>query len=86
MKISMIIEQIQKKPRHTITYYYYVKTNELINENNLSLTESEITENFKVQFVSKEELIKILNENHENATNGIYFDEEIQIILNNFFK
>ena len=75
-----------KKPRHTITYYYYVKTNELINENNLSLTESEITENFKVQFVSKEELIKILNENHENTTNGIYFDEENQIILNNFFK
>ena len=75
-----------KKPRHTITYYYYVKTNELINENNLSLTESEITENFKVQFVLKEELIKILNESHENATNGIYFDEENQIILNNFFK
>lgn len=75
-----------KTPRHTITYYYYVKTNEFINENNLSLTESEITENFKINFVSKEELIKLLNEKHENATNGKFFDEENQIILKNFFK
>lgn len=74
------------KPRHTITNYYYVETTNNINFKNQSLTESELLENFTVKFVSKEELIKLLQENHTSAQNGQFFDEENQIILNNFLN
>jgi len=30
------------RPRHAITTYYYVKTNQTINTNNMNLTEGEI--------------------------------------------
>lgn len=74
------------KPRHTITYYYYVKTTQDINTNNQSLTESELKENFNINFITKEELIKRLKEDHSSATNGQFFDEENKIILENFFN
>lgn len=74
------------KPRHTITYYYYVKTSDNINKNNQSLTVEEIKENFKIDFISREELIKQLSIDHSNVQNGRFFDEENQIILENFIK
>lgn len=74
------------KPRYTITKYYYTETQDNIDENNQSLTTSELTENFKIKFVSKEELIKLLSEDHSLVTNGKFFDEENKIILNNFIQ
>ena len=34
------------RPRHTITRYYYVKTNQTINKENMNLTQGEIQDNF----------------------------------------
>lgn len=73
------------KPRHTVTTYYYIKTNQQINLNKQELTENELKENFNIKFASKEELIKLINEDHSNIINGQYFDEENKIILEKFF-
>lgn len=75
-----------KKPRYTITKYYYVETNLTINKDNQSLTKEEIKEKFNIKFVSKEELIQLLNTDHSNSINGKYFDEENKIILENILK
>ena len=74
------------KPRYTSTIYYYVKCSKKIDSNNMTLTNGEIKENFKVAFVKKENLIKMLEEDHSNAKNGIYFDEENGIILDNILN
>lgn len=74
------------RPRHTVTTYYYVKTNKKIEEENMNLTEGEIKENFKVSFVDRETLLKMLLEDHSYATNGRIFDEENQVVVNNILK
>ena len=71
------------KPRFTNTIYYYAKCSEAINVDNMRLTVGEIKENFKIAFVSKEQLKTLLSEDHSSAVNGKYFDEENKIILNN---
>lgn len=73
------------KPRYTSTIYYYVKCSKTIDSNNMNLTSGEIKENFKVAFVNKERLIEMLKEDHSNAKNGIFFDEENRIVLDNIF-
>lgn len=75
-----------KKPRYTITKYYYIETNLTINKDNQSLTNEEIKEKFNIKFVSKEELIQLLNADHSNSINGKFFDEENKIILENILK
>lgn len=72
-------------PRHTITTYYYVKTCEKINKEKMNLTEGEKKENFKVSFVDRETLFKMLLEDHSNAMNEKIFDEENQIVMNYIF-
>lgn len=74
------------RPRHTITTYYYVKTNQKINIDNMSLTEGEIKENFKIAFVDKETLFKMLLEEHKDAMNWHLFYDENQIVVNNILK
>lgn len=74
------------KPRHTITTYYYVKTNKNINENNMNLTQDEINDKFNISFVNKETLYKMLAEDHSNTRNGKMFDEENQIVVDNIIK
>lgn len=76
----------KEKPRYTITKYYYVETTFDINKDNQSLTNSEINENFNIKFVSKEELLKLLNIDHSSSTNGKFFDEENKVILENILK
>lgn len=76
----------QIRPRRTITTFYYVRTNKRINAENMNLTEGEIEENFKISFVSKDKLFAMLSEDHSNSRNGKMFDEENQIVVNNFFK
>lgn len=73
-------------PRHTITTYFYGKTNQSINLNNQSLTKDEISQKFKIFFTDKQTLIKLLTESHEEAFNGKYFDEENKIILEELLK
>lgn len=73
-------------PRHTITTYYYAKTNSKLNEQNMNLTEGEIKENFRILFVDKERLFEILLEDHSDAMNGKLFDEENQIVLRKILK
>lgn len=68
-------------PRHTTTTYFYIKTDKEINFNNQSLTQNEINQDFKIFFVSKQELINKLLEDHSDAYNGTYFDQENKIIL-----
>lgn len=68
-------------PRHTITVYFLVKTNKKINANNQQLTQDEINQKFKIFFTNKDNLIKLLSEDHSSAHNGKYFDQENQIIL-----
>lgn len=76
----------QIRPRHTITTYYYVKTSKQIDKDNMDLTEGEVKENFKISFVDRETLLKMLLEDHSNAMNGKIFDEENRTIVNNILK
>ena len=73
-------------PRYTITKYYYVETNSNLNKDNQSLTTGELNENFNIKFVSKDELIDLLNTDHSSSVNGKFFDEENKIILENILK
>lgn len=74
------------RPRHTITIFYYVKTDQKINKDNMNLTEGEIKENFKISFVDRETLFKMLLEEHKEAMNWKLFYEENQIVVNNIIK
>ncbi|MBE6138422.1 MAG: NUDIX hydrolase [Firmicutes bacterium] len=76
----------QIKPRHTITTYYYVKTDKEINTEQMNLTEGEIKEDFKISFVDRETLMKMLLEDHSGAMNGKIFDEENCIVANSIIK
>ena len=72
--------------RYTITTYYYVKTDQIINKDNMNLTEGEIQENFKISFVDRETLFKMLLEEHRDAMNWQLFYEENQVVVNNILK
>ena len=74
------------RPRHTITTFYYVKTEQTINIDNMNLTEGEIKENFKISFVDRETLFKMLLEEHKEATNWQLFYEENQVVVDNILK
>lgn len=74
------------RPRHTITTYYYVKTNQKINADNMNLTDGEIEENFKISFVNRELLFRMLLEEHKEAMNWHLFYDENQVVVNNFLK
>jgi 8-oxo-dGTP pyrophosphatase MutT (NUDIX family) len=76
----------QHEPRHMLTTFYYAKTNETINEELMQLTEGELKEGFKISFVDKNSLIKMLNEDHSNMENGIFFDEENKMVINKILK
>ena len=45
-----------------------------------------IKEKFKVEYVSKEKLFRLLTEDHKESVNGVFFDEENRIILDNFLQ
>ena len=70
------------KPRHTITTYYYIKTNKHINFDNMNLTEGEKSLNFKISFVPKDKLLEMIRESHEEFENGKFFDEENKTVMN----
>lgn len=70
------------RPRYTSTIYYYVKSSKEIDYKNMNLTSGEISEGFKATFVNKNQLIKMLSEDHSDATNGTFFDEENRIVIN----
>lgn len=74
------------KPRHTITTYYYIRTKENINFENMSLTEDEIARNFDVFFVEMDALLKLLHEDHSQLENGKFFDEENKIVVERILK
>lgn len=74
------------KPRHTITTYYYVKTNDNINQKNMYLSEDEIKDDFKCSFVEKKALIKMLMMDHSKLQNGKFFDEENKVIIETILK
>lgn len=74
------------RARHTITTYYYVKTNKKINKDNMSLTEGEIKENFKIAFVERKTLLKMLLEEHKEAMNWHLFYDENQVIAENILR
>lgn len=75
-----------KKPRYTMTTYYYVKTNHKIDKSNMNLTEGELKENFKIKFVDRTKLEQMIFEDHSNMENGKYFDEENIIVFNKVLK
>ena len=72
--------------RHTITTYFYVKTNYGIQNNKISLTEGEKSQNFQISFVNKSELLKLITSDHSKFENGKYFDAENKIVIENFFN
>lgn len=74
------------RPRYTSTIYYYVKCSKKIDVSNMSLTSGEITEGFKIAFVDRKRLLQLMGEDHSNAKNGSFFDEENRTIVNNFVK
>ena len=74
------------RPRHTITTFYYVKTEQTINIANMNLTEGEIKDNFKISFVDRETLFKMLLEEHKEAMNWQIFYEENQVVVANILK
>ena len=71
------------RARCTITTYFYGETKQDIDTSRMNLTMEEINEEFKISFVSKEDLIKIINTDHSSAFNGRYFDEENKIVYEN---
>ena len=71
------------KPRFTSTIYYYAKCSDEINTENMNLSPGEISENFSIAFVNKEQLVKLLSKDHSASVNGNFFDEENKIILDN---
>lgn len=72
--------------RHTITTYFYVKTDKQINLDNLDLTETEKQQNFKIKFVDRNTLYSLLTTDHSKEENGKFFDEESRIVMNNVLK
>lgn len=52
----------------------------------MNLMNDEIKSGFKVAFVNKETLFKMLLEDHSDAMNGKIFDEENRIVLDNILK
>lgn len=68
-------------PRYTVTTYFYIETSKEINLTRMNLTSDEINQEFKIFFVSKDELIKMINEDHSMAFNGKYFDLENKIVF-----
>lgn len=68
-------------PRYTVTTYFYIETSKKINLTRMNLTSYEINQEFKIFFVSKDELIKMINEDHSMAFNGKYFDLENKIVF-----
>lgn len=74
------------RPRYTFTTYYYVKTNQEINIKEMRLTDGEIKENFKIGFVDRETLLKMLLEEHKEAMNWQLFYEENQVVVKHILK
>lgn len=72
--------------RHTITTYYYVKTDQVINKEKMSLTEDEIEKDFKIFFVDKETLLKMLKEEHKEAVNWHLFYDENKVVVDYFLN
>lgn len=71
------------RARCTITTYFYGETKQDIDTSRMSLTKDEINEGFKISFVSKEDLVKMINTDHSLAFNGRYFDMENKIVYEN---
>ena len=72
--------------RITNTIYYYAKTNKNINRNNMKLTPSEQKNNYKINYFSIEEIMKILKYTKVVEPKRKIFDEELFVVLNNFEK
>lgn len=68
-------------PRYTVTTYFYIETGKEINLGRMNLTSDEKNQEFKIFFVSKDELVKMINEDHSMAFNGKYFDLENKIVF-----
>ena len=73
-------------PRYTKTIYFYGETKEDIDFSKMNLTKDEINQKFKCFFVSKDELIKMINIDHSLAFNGKYFDLENKIVMDNIIN
>jgi len=69
------------KPRHTLTTYFYIKTDKKINVDELELTDGEKKLGFDIFATGKNNLYKLLNETHLDFKNGKFFDEENRIVL-----
>ena len=63
-----------------IANYYYMKLNEQINYNKMNLTDGEIKENFKLQYVHKDEVLNLLNDNLNNCTRTKVVRDTIDVI------
>ena len=71
----------KEKKRYMSTILYYVKTTDSINLQNQNLTIGEIEQGYKILSLSKEQLKKVILEDHSMAKNGKYFDIENKLIL-----
>lgn len=69
------------KPRYMLTTYFKVKTDKNINKDGLNLTEEEIRDNFDIFSLDLLEVYNLLQQDHSNAVNGKFFDEENKIVL-----
>lgn len=74
------------QPRSTITTYYYVKCSRPIDYAKLNLTPDEINMGFKIAFVDSNTLLEMLSQDHSSADNGVYFDEENRIVIDNVLR
>lgn len=73
-------------PRYTKTIYFYGETKEDIDFSKMNLTKDEINQKFKCFFVSKDELLQMINIDHSLAFNGKYFDLENKIVVDNIIN
>lgn len=67
--------------RHMTTTYFYAKTKCSIDEDKMELTDGEKKEGFSISFVEKDELKRMLSEDHSKFQNGKFFDEENKIVI-----
>lgn len=69
------------KPRHMLTTYFKIMTDKKINLDEQNLTLGEIKENFNIFACTLTEAYSYLQEEHTDAINGKFFDEENKIVI-----
>lgn len=70
--------------RLTVTHFFITKTSSLISTSNDSLTESELKNNFYVQFIKLDSIPQIVKKNDPNNIKSKVFERELLTVLSEY--